>query len=484
MKKSLIVLLSVLVVLIFSATSFALHQVPDMYEYTPSILKSKAQVGISGQIRVRGRMSDNTTDFRDTKNGATDDSFARYDQRARLGISATVSPSSMGMIELESGNSDTVDSYTWADSAFGEGTQGLYGDQTASNSKRGAMYIRQAYIAHQTKALGVLSGFKVGHMLMALGNGIFYDHTQFGDDAIILWIAPAEGMEVSLNTIKLAEGTSTIVSDDANAYIGTFSGAFGPANISADVTYVDDNSFATCGWTGDGLCDLQFWNIGARGDVNAGPAKIKADIELQTGIMNKFKTNGDDMDIRAWAAMIGADIMAGPVTIGVEGGYGTGDDIDTEDKFEGFITSLSQGERYTYLYDQFTRSAAQGPSQSPTASSTYAGGASNNDGISNVTYIRVDASAKPIPDLGLEAALIWLRASQEVAKKNTTTGTTDDQDMGVELDGKIYYDLGPNLVYYIEAGYLWAGDFFRNVTLDNKDPDDPWSVRHGVLLTF
>jgi hypothetical protein len=39
-------------------------------------------------------------------------------------------------------------------------------------------------------------------------------------------------------------------------------------------------------------------------------------------------------------------------------------------------------------------------------------------------------------------------------------------------------------VYFIEGGYLFAGDFYKNVTGANVNPDDVYAVRHGVELTF
>ena len=42
--------------------------------------------------------------------------------------------------------------------------------------------------------------------------------------------------------------------------------------------------------------------------------------------------------------------------------------------------------------------------------------------------------------------------------------------------------LQPN--FYREGGYLFAGDFYKNITATAVNPDNAYAVRHGVELTF
>jgi hypothetical protein len=60
----------------------------------------------------------------------------------------------------------------------------------------------------------------------------------------------------------------------------------------------------------------------------------------------------------------------------------------------------------------------------------------------------------------------------------------DDQDIGVELNAKLTYQLDNNIVLYLENGILFAGDIYKNRTLLAQDPDDPFSSRAGLLLNF
>ena len=99
------------------------------------------------------------------------------------------------------------------------------------------MAIRQAYISTN---LGKVATLKAGHMLLALGNNLFFDHTKFGDDAILLSIPAGDG-EVTLITIKFTEG-STSKNDDLDGYVAAFGMPIGTSNVSADLTYLRDHS--------------------------------------------------------------------------------------------------------------------------------------------------------------------------------------------------------------------------------------------------
>lgn len=495
MKKTLIALLSVTVVLVFTVSAFALHAVPEMFEYTPSVVKSKkAMIELGGQIRIRGFFITDA-DFDDE----TGDNRANYDQRVRLNLKATVSPNTLGFIELETGNDGSADTYTWGNCS--SAATGLYGQ---GNCKPDDMFIRQAYIAHQgTGLLGRLSGFKAGHMLLALGNGLFFDHSKFGDDAIVLWTSMGNGTEVSLTTIKFSERTNTF-SDDANAYVITGETSMNGINLSGDITWVNDKdvtgaAMASGGAPGTIKNKTDLWNLGLRGDTNMQGINIYGDIELQTGEIERFYTDSagalGDLDLSGWALLIGADMNVGNFTVTGEFAYGSGDEIDSStsagvdggDDYEGFITSLSSGEHYTYLYDDKVRTAAQA-----LGTSTTTGGAAGitDSGLTNTWYLNLGASTRVNPDVKVSGDIYYLQAAEDVAIMGATKadGSAEmDDELGWELDGKIEYQIDTNLVYYIEGGILFAGDAYRVGTStagSNKDPDDPYSVRHGIILKF
>jgi len=438
MKKYLLVLLSVLAIVAFATTAFALHEVQTQ-EYTPGMVKAgKTMIELNGQIRIRGEVNDNLSDFTDTDEcpgSLCSDHNSFYNQRVRLGVKATVSPNTFGYVELESGDvADGDNGYTWG---------GL-------DTKRGSLDIRQAYISTN---LGKFATLKAGHMLLALGNNLFFDHSKFGDDAILLSIPVADG-ELTLLTIKLLE-QQTHENDDIDAYVVAFGTPIDKINLGIDVTHLrwhDKSAFDN---------GARLTNIGVNAKADLGVAVVKADVEYQFGKFGSVTPSGDDTKTRGYAAMLGAAMPAGPVSARINAAYGSGDKESTDDKNEAYINFLGDEQYYTYIYDYKTITAA----------------GAMHTGISNTWYVNAGVTAMPMTDLTILGDVYFLRAAKKVSD------VEDSKAIGTELDAKIEYQLDSNLVYYVEAGYLWAGDLYKNVT-GGEDPDNPWSVRQGLLLNF
>jgi hypothetical protein len=464
-RKLLIVLMAVIATFALVATGFAAHMTEGGFEYTPEIVKAKkSSINLSGSIRMRGYYYDDM-DFSDA--AANNDAKAQYDHRIRLKVDATVSPNTMGVLELETtndpGNPQSAD-YVWGTS--GALNKGAYDTGTSGNSKGTELNIRQAYIAHQGSGLlGVMSGMKVGHQLIKLGNGMFINHSDFGDDAIILWTTPADGMELSFTAAKFSEnsgiGGAIGNSSDSDFYSLGISGTMDPVNYSADLSFLND-SVAT---------DIDLWNLGIRGDMDLSGIKVSADFGIQFGEAQASETGGigtPDVDFEGWAIVIGADTKISDFNAHAEFSYGSGDDMATPE-YEGYVTSLASGQRSTFIADYRTTGAG----------TTITGGINCGQcGVNNAWYINVGGSMNATPDMKIAADLYYLGVSEEYMAPLFT-----DDDMGVELDAKVTYQIDNNLVWYAEGGILFAGDFYKNRTA-GADVADPWGVRHGIILSF
>ncbi len=465
MKKLFILLLSVVALVAFTSSAFALHGVKDMFEYTPQVVKSKkAMLEFSGHIRVRGEIANNNSDFLDNDGlGGGDDEKASYDARVNLMMKATVSPNTMGVIELQSGNfSDGgSDSYGWGNCQDARGTY-----TGAGNCKPANITLRQAYIAYQSTALtGSLSGFKVGHMPIALGNGQYYNHSEFGDDAIVLWTQPMDGTEVAFAIIKGDEngGVAGGSADDVDIYALTVATEMNGISLGGDISYLNDNSGDVLGAIAED--GLNLWNLGLRASTDVSGVKLSVDANIQSGEIEEIAGTTTDADLGGWAIEVKASTKVGD--IGVHGGigYGSGDEDLTDTDIDMFMTSLSNGQDFTYLYDQKAITAT----------------GSSRTGLANTTYVNVGASTNVNPDVKVSGDIYWLQASEKVS----SAANFDSKDVGWEVDSKITYQIDSNLVWYVEAGYLFAGDFYKNITGNGtKDPDDAYSVRHGVVLSF
>ncbi len=392
------------------------------------VAKGDTKVTLSGSLRFRGMMEE--VDFDSDSNPKS-----YYDARVRLKLSAKISKSVKAVVELESDSGDIdgqgggTENWKWGQ--IQGSAQGVYKE---GNTRPAQVMIRQAWLQYDPGVVGI----KVGHMPLTLGSGIFFNHKKFGDDAIVLFADPNKQTHLAALTIKLNERSSG-KSDDATAYVALASYKAGALTVGGDVTYLDDQPDAT-----------HLWNIGLRAKAKLGGVTIKGDVELQTG-----EIEDANIDFEGYAVVLGADFKVGKAKIGIEGGIGSGDDDPADDKEESFITTLGahlNAPLKTFVYDYRVKSNC-----------------GKNVGLCNTTFAKLSAKGKATKRLGLSGQLVWLKATEDV---------NGEDQIGVELDGKVTYKLAKNLKYYVEGGYLFAGDFY------GPDADDAWAIRHGIIVKF
>ncbi|MEW6115738.1 MAG: alginate export family protein [Nitrospirota bacterium] len=460
-----------MLVLGFAASAFAVHA--DIPSETQAVVaKGTTQLTLGGSIRVRGEVQDNTLDFDDDDT----DRLSYYDQRVRLRLQADVSKNTTGVVHLEHGTGTNSSDVEWGTTA-GEG-KGSYAFNNIGNLKQNELFILEAWIQHKGAGLlGVPAGFKVGHMPVKLGYGLFYDHSKFGDDAINVFIDPMKDLHVEFLTAKLSEGAGQvgltgstltnnrrISSNDGDLYSLLLSYNLNKdTSIGFDATYIDVQNSLVSTVDPAEQNDSHLWNFGLRGQTKIAGFGIRADVELQRGTLEGEAAGAQDRDYSGYAYLVGIDYTLAPVKLTLEYAYGSGNDpdADADDDIDGFQTLQSGIQKYTYVYDYRTATA----------------GGPNNSGITNTWYIKVGASADIMKDLNALVNVYYLRASEDI------TATNNDKDLGIEVDGKITYKIDRNLVYWVEGGYLFAGDAVKAITGGTTD-DDAYAVRHGIELSF
>jgi uncharacterized protein YxeA len=489
MKKTLMLILSVVLALGLTVPAFAVH--PDIpSESVPLIGKTTIELG--GSLRFRGDWrSDNITAGPDSitnfvvlgelaaltpaeldalfiAEGLTPgvdgagallnalgfarktDNKADWDGRVRLWLNAYVTDNTMARIHLETGNSNANDTYQW-----GCGVNDSSGVYTGGgNCKKDELRVLEAWIKHESSGLlGVPAGVKVGHFPLKLGRGLFLLHTRFGDDAVNPFVKITDNLTVEAVMSKFTEDSSRKSSDDTDAYALLVHYNTDAFNLDGDVTYLLDRNYA------DTSVNAELWNVGIRGDFKIGGWDIYADGEIQFGDIELSDADPllDDADFKGYAILVGTNVKLGEFNLNGEFAYGSGQDED-EDDFEMFVTSLSSTKKFTYVYDYRMMTAAL----------------SQNTGISNTWYGKIGASMKPTADLSVAADLYYLQAAEEVL---------DEDDLGFELDANLKYQIDKNFLYFIEGGILFTGDFYDNFDPED-DADDAYVVRHGVTLSF
>jgi len=454
--------------IIFMALVLALgyYAMPTIAGAAEVSAKDDSKVTLSGQIRIRGEFDHNLRDQSgDSKdeNAAgkliLDDHAAFYDTQVRVGIEAKVAEGVTGKIQLETESADNAgnDTYLW-----GSGSAGARGTYPRGNSKRGSLNIREAYIDYNKDIFQVT----VGHQEFKQFNGLFFDHTKYGDDGIKVFVRPNKNVTVLLETIKLNEGVahsgtanaSTSSVDDSDAYIlfGQYKGD--TFKIGGAVDYVNDQN---PGWA-DGAIHL--FNYALAGDVSFGPVTLRGDFELQSGEFKQAAGASNDVRIDAYAGLLGADYTIGDTKITLEGAFGSGDDNKETKRSKGFITALGADQHYTFVYEY-----------KGTASTGMTG-----TGLTNTEYIKFGASTKFAKDFSAEAYLYWLHAVEAVSLH----GDSPSSNLGYEMDAKVTYQIATNLKYYVEGGYMAVGNAYNYVSQPDHAADNMYAVRHGIQLNF
>ncbi|KWT90154.1 hypothetical protein [Candidatus Magnetominusculus xianensis] len=531
MRKFAAAVMTMLLVLSFALTARA----ADAQSDTAVTAKGNTKITIGGMIMFRGEYTHNRSNQLNDGNqyyssrivspfGVTlsknsgpitpnNDHQAYYDGMLNLNIDVKVSDSVEGYVELQSGTANNTDMWMWGnmgDSTYG-GTMatgtGATGVYQSGNSKVGSMFIRQAWIKYEQPMYGI----KVGHQLLMLGNGLFFDHTKFGDDAIVIWVNPIKNFHIGALTAKFREGTGatsayvaqtaaatpggTGLANDSDAYVllATYKGT--NYNVSADVTMVNDQSISASTPVAGGPTfndNAHLWNLGLRGDAQLSAATLRGDLEFQTGTWIHNSPGQNNGRFRGWAALAGLDYKVGPVKLTGEFAYGSGKaGDDTGSDINQFVTSLGNTQHYTYVYEYRVKSAAGGIST----------------GLSNTIYVKGGAKVDITKQLSAEAYLYWLYAAKAVALNDAggfiagiPYNPNMSRDLGWELDAKVTYSFAKNLKYWVEGGYFWTGTAYdyrtsQTTYVNASAPtptyntytysrDNAYAIRNGICLNF
>lgn len=434
MKKLLAILLGAIFVFSFAASAFAIHaEIPA--ETQAVVAKKDVQITLSGELRTRGWFEDN--DIVAGKSVASKDR-AWYDQRIRLAVDANVG-STQGFVQLESG-SERSDVYTWGN----------------FNSHTGGLTVLQAWILHKGSGLlGIPAGLKVGHMPLALGERQFFDHTRFGDDAIVFFMDPTKEMHIGLLTVKFAgegnpspainplglpagavTGSRTDNTDDLDGYVALMTYKWDPKNtVGINYTYLN-------------LPDARFshQNLGLHAGGNISGLGYKAEADMQ------FGKSGDDK-FKGWAFLLGLDYKVDPATLRASFAYGSGDSDASDHDIKTFIPYVSDVQNYTLVYEY--------------RANTTAG--AKGTGLANTTYYNLGVDFAPTAGVKASVDGYLIRASKVAS---------GSKEAGWELDGKIVYSVAKNLAYQVDAGYFKTGKFYgdekKGITV----------LRHMLTLSF
>ena len=527
MKKTVAVAaLSSLMVLGLAAAS----QAADATTTTPAVAAGSSLITIDGSIRERGAY-----DKYNYTNGTP--GHSSYDSRVQLGVKAQVSPEASGYIKLETGTGNG-DTQTWGT----ENTEvvGNSDNLTEGGGKLNGLTILESWVNYKKDMFGV----KVGHMPLALGNKIFFDHTGSGDDAVVIYADPAASTHIGALAIKFKEGLPNNANDDLDGYVALVTHKINDnLNFGANWTYLRGrgdtytlgDTAADGDWNTDGTFigdvftgangaslyemalngnmtparsleggnfpGLSLSNIGLNVDGKFGPISFMADLEAQFGHIAKFDNEaGKSIVVKAegFAAKVGGNYDLGLGKVGLVFGYGSGTDqksmvkdlgkaaagtsMEVEgDTFINFLTDTT--------YDTIIAGYRGGIPGAGWGENNTRGGRSS--GLSNLTLYQLNGSAKAVcplsgKDLNLFASASYMQLSEDTYRYVKANGDPKMVDnVGTELDMIATWALSPGLSYKVEAAYLFVGDVYEtSKNGDGSTPDNQMFLRHGLELKF
>jgi len=486
MKKTLTAAaLSSVLVLGLAAAS----QAADAAATTGVNAAGASKVTLDGSVRQRGAYEKIAA-----AKDATGHSY--YDTRAQLGVAAQVSPEASGYLKLETGagNGDTE---AWGSYS---GTSSL----TEGGDKLGGLNILEAWINYKPGDFGV----KVGHMPLALGNKVFFDHTTSGDDAIVAYGDLNGGAtHVGALTIKFNENDND-KSDDLNGYVALVTHKVSDTlKLGANWTYLrgeDSGAYTTAALVGNlGLGagraleigkfpGLSMSNIGLTADGKVGAITYLADLEMQFGTAGETDNgNGSTytIDASGWAAKLAGNYDLGGGKVGLVFGYGSGtDEQDMTNDLNDGNNDLSFDTYVNFLtdttYDTVLAGFRAGIPGAGWGHNQNRGG--RNSGLSNLTLFQLNGSTKTTcPLTGKDLSLFASASYMQLSEDMINYGTNKVNKVGTELDLIGTWALTPGLSYKVEAAYLFVGDVFETAAIGTgADPDDLMFLRHSLELKF
>jgi len=351
----------------------------------------------------------------------------------------------------------------------------------------------------QTTSLAVAEDAKTGvHTVTSTTTGVPAKATIHFDRVYMEFKWPASPITLTLGRQESSWGTGiTFKNDDRDRFKITGNFDFGTiialyqkrAEVFGghDTNSLDDNRQWGVGYVGKaagqtfGLVFLQTAfeadptvdNITYTASVydigKVGPVDLSAEAVYTFGKRDYTAASGKtDQDVSGMGLYVGAFMPAGPVTVGVEGAYASGDDPATKGKDEGgFKFDYHSPFWSVVLFNQMDLGAF------------YESNMGANTSVNNAWAAKLTCVAKPTPALTVVGAVVYGSKLQDVV--NADKSVTKAAALGPEFDLIFVYAITPNVNWTVGAGYLIPGDFY---TSGGRKADNALAATSQFVLMF
>jgi hypothetical protein len=209
--------------------------------------------------------------------------------------------------------------------------------------------------------------------------------------------------------------------------------------------------------------ELELWTYGFDFDASWDNFGVFATLYGQSG---ELETSINDIDFAGWLLNVGGNVVLGPVDLHAEFIYTPGDD-DSDDELEQIYSPL--GSHYWAeimglgIFDQ------QASAGSPA------------DQLQNIMAVNIGFDMKPMDKLKLAVDLWYAELVEDRFGPGSTATASGEDELGVELDVVVTYQLIEGLNLDLVGAYLWAGDA---TSLDGSNNEDPYEFGARLSLSF
>lgn len=431
MKRSFLILLSLGMLLIFSASVFA------------------ADVKFSGSYFAAGMYQNETVFIKDTSGYP---STAFYYQRLRVRADVIVSPALKLVTRF-----DAMERIWGGVRSNPTGLSSIIGDfdSAGSRAENENIAFDWAYIEYASR-IGV---FAVGYQEdMAWG-------TKFADwsrpAGKIAWAYKTGGFTVMADIAKILELSSTatlptgLTDADIDKYSVAVKYAWNKGEAGLKVAYLR-------ALHGIGT-DTNLYGVIPYAKAKFGHVAVEAEIDYYWG--NLIDTDTTKIKLRSLGVYVDAVADLGMWYVGGTVAYLSGDSDITNDTLK-LMAGGKDWQPMLILFN-YDRTYWAGVIDAPIP----------DFGIMyNAWFGQIRAGVRPVADLELGVSLSYARADKKLFPGM-------DKDYGMELDVTANYKITNNLSYMLGVGYLWTGDYFK-ANISGLDTIDNYLVINKLTLTF
>ncbi len=396
-----------------------------------------SSIALAADVTVGGLVSVRSRDFNDMKFNKNDHSADQVDTQERIIVDVNAKADGVkGKISIWN------DYDTWGRLEQVQGN--LVSAASATSNATGApantfstFGIREAWINFNIP--GVPVNVNVGHQFLQLGNGWFLRNKHFGSDAWV--IANVTGNNTfAFANIKVAERNTARANDDVDAYAVLDVFKINDTNmVGIDVSNVKVRTSATPFPYAEfpNVAGVNLINVGLNYNGKLGPVNLQAEVDLQSG---KIEGGATEPKLKGMQAVVNGNVALDPVTINFMVGQGSGLKANSSD-VDQYINFLDIDPHYTFLYE-YKLATATGV---------------KNTGLANTRVLSVGAAFAASKSLTLGVDIYNLAAVEKIA--NGQNELSDE--LGNEIDAKVYWKLYDNLAWNWDFGYFMPGKAYK-----------------------